>query len=260
MTGRLAGKKILITGGSSGIGRAIAQLAVAEGGQVAIAGAPNDHDDLRQTANDLGVVPLEGDLAQPKSCLHLFDTALKRLGDIDVLVNNAGFGYVESVLNMSVEQWDKLFAVNVRAMFILSKVFAEHISGQKKDSGVIVNTSSTNANHPEPGLAAYNASKSGVMGLTRTLALEFASLNIRVNAVLPGMTRTRQTHDLFQDDHFTKQYVAQIPLGRLAEPSDIAPSYIFLASDEARYITGTTITVDGGLTTGILWPSNSQDS
>jgi NAD(P)-dependent dehydrogenase (short-subunit alcohol dehydrogenase family) len=178
---------------------------------------------------------------------------IRRLGRIDILVSNAGFASLESALDASVEHWDRLYAVNLRGSFLLCQAFGQHVKA-RRGGGTIVITSSTNAVMPESRQAAYNASKAGLLSLTKTLALEFASLGIRVNAVLPGMTRTPQTAAVLGDERFARAYLPAIPAGRFAEPDDIAPAYVFLASDEARYITGVELAVDGGLTIGVRWP------
>jgi NAD(P)-dependent dehydrogenase (short-subunit alcohol dehydrogenase family) len=253
MSARLARKIALVTGASSGIGRAVAEAFAAEGASLALIAAPQDEPELQKVAHASEGIALVGDLGVPEIPQALVADVIRRLGRIDILVSNAGFASLESALDASVEHWDRLYAVNLRGSFLLCQAFGQHVKA-RRGGGTIVITSSTNAVMPESRQAAYNASKAGLLSLTKTLALEFASLGIRVNAVLPGMTRTPQTAAVLGDERFARAYLPAIPAGRFAEPDDIAPAYVFLASDEARYITGVELAVDGGLTIGVRWP------
>ncbi len=254
--GRLAGQQCVVTGASSGIGRAVAEAFAAEGGTLFLVAREADEDDLLATTASIGgpATGFVADLGDPAVPDRLVAEAVDRLSRSDVLVNNAGFADVVDVLDATAERWDRLMAVNLRATFLLSQAFARHVV-ERGGGGVIVNTASTNGIRPEPQLASYNASKAGVIALTQSLAIELARHGIRANAVLPGMVNTRQTADVLQDPSFKEAYQAGIPLGRIAEPADIAPAYVFLASDESRYVTGASIVVDGGLSIGISWPA-----
>ena len=256
MGARLAGRKCLVTGASSGIGRAVAKAFVAEGASVVLVARHSDASDLADVVSELGdqATSVSADLGDPAAADMLIAEAVMRLSGIDVLVNNAGFADVVDILDSTVERWDRLMAVNLRATFLLSQAFARQVIA-RTGGGAIVNTASTNAIRPEPQLASYNASKAGVIALTQSLAIELASHRIRANAVLPGMVATRQTADVLRDESFRRAYEAGIPLGRIAEPSEIAPAYVFLASDESRYVTGASLVVDGGLSVGIQWPA-----
>lgn len=253
---RLAGQKCVVTGASSGIGRAVAEAFIAEGASVLVVARDSDADDLGAVVAELGdaASAVVADLGDPSVVDELIAEAVARLVRVDVLVNNAGFADVVDVLDATAERWDRLMAVNLRATFLLSQAFARHVI-ERGGGGVIINTASTNGIRPEPQLASYNASKAGVIALTQSLAIELAKHGIRANAVLPGMVNTRQTADVLQDPSFKQAYQAGIPLGRIAEPADIAPAYVFLASDESRYVTGASIVVDGGLSVGISWPA-----
>lgn len=255
---RLADKTCLVTGASSGIGRAVATAFAREGARVLSVAKPEDKRDLDAAVESLpAVMAMSVDLGDPKAAVGVVEHALERFGQLDVLVNNAGFADVGPVTEVTLERWDRLLAVNLRSMLILSQGFARHVI-DRNGIGSIINTASTNAIRPEPLLAPYNVSKAGVIALTQSLALELGPHGIRANAVLPGMVATRQTASLLEDPSFASSYLAGIPLGFFAEPEDLAPTYVFLASDEARYITGSTIVVDGGLSIGIHWPDQAN--
>lgn len=246
----------MVTGASSGIGRAVAEAFADEGGSVFLVARTSDADDLDAVVAKLGepASAFVADVGDRSTADPLIAEAVARLAGVDVLVNNAGFADVVDILDASSDRWDRLMAVNLRATFLLSQAFARHAVA-RGGGGVIINTASTNAIRPEPQLAAYNTSKAGVVALTQSLAIELAQHGIRANAVLPGMVNTRQTADVLQDSSFRQAYQAGIPLGRVAEPADIAPAYVFLASDESRYVTGASIVIDGGLSVGISWPA-----
>lgn len=255
---RLADKVCVITGASSGIGRGVAEAFSREGARLFLVARPEDRSDLDTTINELPeAVGMTADLGELKAPAAILEKALANFGRIDVLVNNAGFADVVAADEMSSDRWDRLFNVNLRAMFLLSQGFAR-LAITRGGGGAIVNTASTNGIRPEPMLAAYNTSKAGVIALTQSLAIELGSKNIRVNAVLPGMIITRQTAPLLDDPTFATTYVAGIPLGKFGYPEDVAPAYVFLASDEARYVTGSSLVVDGGLSVGIHWPEQTN--
>jgi len=229
---------------------------VAEGGSVLGVARYSDAEDLDAVVAGLGAKgsAYVADLGDPSVAGKLIAKAVDQFGRVDVLVNNAGFADVVDIVDATAERWDRLMAVNLRATFLLSQAFARHVV-DRGGGGVIINTASTNGIRPEPQLASYNASKAGVIALTQSLAIELAKHRIRANAVLPGMVTTRQTTDVLRDPSFKQAYEAGIPLGWIAEPADIAPAYVFLASDESRYVTGASIVVDGGLSVGISWPA-----
>lgn len=255
---RLADRVCVVTGASSGIGAAIASAYADEGAKVIGVARPEDQSDLDRAMAALpSAVGVAVDLGDPQAAAGVIDQVIERFGRIDVLVNNAGFADVGPVTDVALDRWDRLLAVNLRSMLILSQGLARHAIASG-NGGSIINTASTNAIRPEPLLAAYNVSKAGVIALTKSLALELGRHGIRSNAVLPGMVRTRQTASLLDDPRFAPAYRAAIPLQRFADPTDLAPTYVFLASEDARYITGTTIVVDGGLTVGIRWPDEIQ--
>ncbi len=254
MSLRLEGKHCLVTGASSGIGRAVAVAFAEEGARLYLTAHPNDEEELAALAREIDAVAFKSqDLAVPDAATAIVTDALQTGQRVDVLVSHAGFAYVEDARDVSQEHWDRLMAVNVRTGFFLATAFAAHVE-ERGGGGAIVFTSSTNAFRPERSLAPYNASKAAISSLTQSLALDFAPLRIRVNAVLPGMAYTRQTAELFAATEFDHHFRRVIPLGRPAQPEELAPAYVFLASEEAGYITGACLPVDGGLSISIPWP------
>jgi NAD(P)-dependent dehydrogenase (short-subunit alcohol dehydrogenase family) len=253
---RLADRICVVTGASSGIGRAVALAFAAEGASLCLVASDADRVDLTAVVAEIGerATAVVADVGERSAVDGIIAGAVTRLGRVDVLVNNAGFADVVDVLDATPERWDRLMAVNLRATFLLSQAFARHVI-ERAGGGVIINTASTNGIRPEPQLAGYNASKAGVIALTQSLAIELARHGIRANAVLPGMVATRQTADVLRDPAIRRAYQGAIPLGRIADPEDVAPAYVFLASDESRYVTGASIIVDGGLSVGIRWPA-----
>lgn len=244
--GRLKGKKVLITGGDSGIGRAVAIAFAREGADIAVSYL-SEHVDAQETARWIRqagqtALLLPGDIADPRHCRILVESAGEAFGRIDVLVNNAAYQLAhESLEEISDEEWQKTFAVNMHAMFYLTKAALPFM----KEGGAILNTTSVNADMPSPALLAYAATKGAIQNFTGGLAQMLAEKDIRVNCVAPGPVWTPlipATLPAEQVRHFGKQY----PLGRPAQPRELAPAYVMLASDEASYISGATIAVTGG--------------
>lgn len=253
---RLKDKVALITGGAGGIGRATALRFAAEGAAVVV--ADMDEAGLNETASlvaDCGgrAVAVPGSVAVRTDVQRMVDAAMSGFGRLDILINNAGINRDAlavrvkdgEVKMMSDEQWDAVLSVNLKGTFICAQAAAVPMMAQK--FGRIVNTSSVGA-LGNIGQANYSASKAGVIGLTRTLALEWARYNITVNCVAPGATKTRMTAGI--PDNLRQSMLEKIPFRRMAEPDEIAAAHLFFASDDASYITGQVLFVDGGLTTG----------
>ncbi|MBI4659475.1 MAG: SDR family oxidoreductase [Verrucomicrobia bacterium] len=245
---RFENKSILVTGGSSGIGKATAERFAREGGRVLIfADRP---EELRQTANNfraegLDVIECPGNVAAAGDVDRAVAQAISAFGRIDVLVSNAGFVYNEPFLEISEEHWDRLMAVNLKGMFLFSQRVARQMRSQGS-GGVLLFTASVNGLSAETGLASYNVSKAGIILLMKTLALELAPHRIRANAVCPGIIDTPNTHDFIMRDPKWPQYARSIPWGRAGRPSEVAAAFAFLASDDAEYITGECLVIDGG--------------
>ncbi len=242
----LAEKTALITGGGTGIGRAIALAFAREGATVMLAGRRAEPlETVRSQAMELGgsAVVRTADVSSQPDAQALVDAAKAELGKIDVLVNNAGKTYDALILRMRWDALDEALAVNLKSVFYLSAAAGKVMLAQK--SGAIVNVASVVALTGNAGQSAYVAAKAGVIGLTKSLAQEFSSRHIRVNAIAPGFVESDMTSGL--PDAVKERYLARIPLGRFATPDEIAQVAVFLASDAAAYITGQVIAVDGGL-------------
>jgi NAD(P)-dependent dehydrogenase (short-subunit alcohol dehydrogenase family) len=253
----LQDKVALITGGGNGIGRATALRFAKEGARVVISDL--DEENLEKTRQDIKaaggeVVAVLGNVTQRQDVQQMVDTAVEQFGKLDILINNAGVNRDALTTRikdgearfMSDDKWDLVLDVNLKGTWLCSQLAAVPMIKQKY--GRIVNTSSIGA-LGNIGQANYAASKAGVIGLTKTLALEWARFNIAVNCVAPGATKTRMTAGI--PDKIMEVLLAKIPFRRLAEPEEIAAAHLFLASDQASYITGQVLFVDGGISVGV---------
>ena len=246
-SGRLAGRRAIITGGDSGIGAAVAIAFAREGADLVIAYLDED-DDARATkawVEKAGrkCVLVPGDMSTSDHCRHIVDKAAKELGGLDILVNNAAYQKVtQDFDDIEIADWDKTFQVNINAMFYITKFAVPHMIG----GGAIVNTSSVNAKHPMPSLLAYSATKAAIANFTVGLSQSLAKKNIRVNAVLPGPIWTPFIPAGMEESQI-KSFGSNTPMGRPGQPAELAPSYVMLASDESSYTTGAMIVVAGGM-------------
>jgi 3-oxoacyl-[acyl-carrier protein] reductase len=242
MTGRLAGKASIVTGAASGIGRASAELFAAEGARVLAVDRPGA--DL--TFADKAIETLGVDLAAADAPSQVIGKALQAFGRLDILYNNAGIGSNALAAQMTDDAWDLVQDVNLKAVFRLCREAIPHLVASP--AGRIISTASVMANGTDYGLAAYCASKAGVVGLMRTLALELGKHGVTANAVLPGAIRTGMTARSFADPGVAEIWAKKSVLRRLGEPIDVARVALFLASEDAGFVTGQAIAADGGMT------------
>lgn len=243
---RLEGKKTLITGGDSGIGRAVALAFAREGADVAISYLSEDGDarDIKRDIEDCGrqCLLLPGDIADAAHCRDIIARTVEAFGRIDVLVNNAAHqGYFEAIEDIPDEEWEKTMAVNISAMFYLTKAAVPHM----KPGSSIINTASKQADEPSPELLAYAVTKGAIQNFSAGLAQLLAKKGIRANTVAPGPVWTPLGPATLPASNVA-EFGKQVPFGRPAQPAELAPPYVLLASDEASYISGATIAVTGG--------------
>ncbi|HEX8950622.1 MAG TPA: 3-oxoacyl-[acyl-carrier-protein] reductase [Polyangia bacterium] len=243
---RFSGKVALITGGARGIGRATAQAFAAEGARVIVADVDADAAEATARALGGGAIGLGLDVADPQSVKSVVATALSRAERIDVLVNNAGITRDASLLKTSDEAWDAVIGVNLTGTFYMTREVAPHMVA--RGSGAIINASSVVGIYGNFGQSNYVATKAGVIGMTRVWARELGRKGVRVNAIAPGFIATDMTAKMPED--VLEGMKKKTPLGRLGVPEDVARAYVFLASDEASFINGQVLGVDGGLVAG----------
>ncbi len=243
-----SGRVVLITGGSKGIGRAVAQRFVEEKAKIVILHYDPDDSASDETLNILTQQGIEAeghkvDVSSYGDVVTLFKEILARFGKVDVLVNNAGITRDNLLMRMSEKEWDAVLSVNLKSVFNCTQAVIRGMIKQR--GGRIVNISSVAGQIGNPGQVNYAASKAGVMGFTKTVAREVAARGITVNAVAPGFINTEMTDVL--PEKVKEAFLQQIPLGTAGEPEDVAEAVYWLCSDAARYITGQTIHVNGGL-------------
>ena len=234
----LEGKTALVTGASKGIGRAIAEE-LARAGASVVVGYRSGKDEAEELATAIGGRAVQADVSSPDDARRLVEEA----GDVDVLVNNAGLTRDGLLARMSDDDWDTVIATNLSSIFYTCRAVTRPM--MKKRAGSIVNISSVVGVHGNWGQTNYAASKAGIIGFTKSLARELGSRNVRANVVAPGYVKTQLTEVL--PEEATKAMIANTPLGRVAEPAEVAGAVRFLASDAAAFITGEVLLVDGGL-------------
>lgn len=243
----LTGKVAIVTGGGKGIGRAIA-LGLAEAG-AAVVVAARTSSEIESVAKEIEARKGRGkavatDLMQSEQIQALVDATVASFDAVDILVNNAARSFFRPLIDLREDGFDKIFDTNVKGMFLLSRAAAKIM--MRQGGGRIVNITSVAAERGGPMMGVYNASKAAVRMLTMCMATEWASMNVLVNAVGPGMTRTQFSQPIWANPEMERQLISRIPLARLAEPEDIVGAVLFLCSEEAGFITGQTIYVDGG--------------
>ena len=254
---RLAGKSAIITGGGRGIGRATALMFAREGADVLVPDL--DIAGSEATAKEIQAlgrkgVPMQMDVTRMAEIQRMVDTAIREFGKIDILVNNAGITLVRDPLQLTEADWDRTLDLNLKAAFFCAQAVAREMVKQQR--GVILNAASISGRAGKPLMADYCASKFGMIGITQSLAMALAKHGVRVNAVAPGIVDTDMWVSIDQEwsslegkptGTMKQSRVANIPLGRIETPEDVAKVYTFLASDDAAYITGQTVNVCGGL-------------
>lgn len=244
----LSGKRVLITGGASGIGAATAARFLEEGSVVCV--LDRDVPGLKQIQTLLSKLAgtVNADVSNLKQVQAAFADAVRMMGGVDVLVNNAGISIRHNFLDITSQEWDKVISVNLTGVFYMAQTAARHM--WERGSGVILQTASTNGLVGQPYYADYNATKAGVIELTKSMALELAP-KVRVCAVAPGYVLTPMQRAEYTDE-MLEELNRKIPLGRHAQPEEIAALFAFLASDDAAYMTGQVYTIDGAETAGGL--------
>jgi len=245
-SGRLAGKAALVTGGDSGIGRAVCIAFAREGADVAIAYL-DEHDDARETARHVEAAGrrallLPGDITDRAHCREIVEKTVGAFGRLDVLVNNAAYQMThETIEEITDDEWDRTFDTNIGAMFRITRAAVAHM----KPGAAIVNTASINADKPRPTLLAYAATKGAIQNFTGGLAQLLASRGIRANCVAPGPIWTPLIPSTMPPDD-VREFGKAVPMKRPGQPAELAAAYVLLASDESSYTSGATLAVTGG--------------
>ncbi|ANK94729.1 MULTISPECIES: SDR family oxidoreductase [Rhizobium] len=243
---RLKGKRAIITGGDSGIGRAVAIAYAREGADLLISYLDEDEDadETKRLVEQAGrkAVLVSGDIQDPAHCRQIVETAIKELGGIDILVNNAAHqASFKSIDEISDEEWELTFKVNIHAMFYLTKAAVAHM----KPGSAIINTASINSDNPNPTLLAYATTKGAIQNFTAGLAQLLAEKGIRANAVAPGPIWTPLIPSTLPEDSVSN-FGKQVPMKRPGQPAELATAYVMLADPLSSYVSGTTIAVTGG--------------
>lgn len=254
----IKGKNVLITGATSGIGEAIALRFAKEGANIAI----NYRKDLEKAEKTQEKIdrmcsqvqgcggkelPVQADVSREEEVIEMCARVIDKLGSFDILINNAGIQIPEASHEVKTENFDKVLDVNLRGAYFCAREAIKHFLDRKSE-GIIINVSSVHEIIPRPEYLSYSISKGGMGSMTKTLALEYARRQIRVNAIAPGATITSINDDWLDDPEKRQEMEEAIPMGRIGNPEEMAAAAVFLASDEAKYITGQTLFIDGGLT------------
>jgi 3-oxoacyl-[acyl-carrier protein] reductase len=245
---KLEGKKAIVTGGSRGIGRAIALMYAKEGADVLVNYHSNDAaaKDTVAEIEKLGRkgVAVAADVADYTSAQNMVDECVKQLGGVDIVVNNAGVSKPSMLLKMKEEDWDAIIGIHLKAAFNTTQAAGRYM--KEKKYGKIINVISTAGIFGTIGQINYASAKAGIIGFTKSASRELGRYGINVNVICPGITKTEMTGKLQTDEKLRKIYEGRIQLGRFAEPEEVAPAFVFLASDDASYITAQVLGVDGG--------------
>lgn len=250
MNDRFAGKTVLVTGAGSGIGRAAAVAFAAEGGHIVVSDVDDAHGEetvalLRKSGAQAEFV--HADVSRAADCAAMVEQALRRFGRLDVAFNNAGINLaVAPIAEVDEAQWQRIVGINLTGVFLSMKY--EIPAMKQSGGGRIVNTASVGGLIGTAGVTAYCATKHGVVGLTKSAALDHIQDGIRINAICPGGTRTAMLAEWFKHPEVERAALSQTPIGRMADPSEIARAVLFLASDESSFMVGHALVADGGLT------------
>ncbi|WP_157014670.1 SDR family NAD(P)-dependent oxidoreductase [Mesorhizobium xinjiangense] len=244
----LTGRKAIVTGASRGLGQAIAETLATAGADVAVTAREKvslDETCRRIEASGVRAEPLALDVRDVTACGEAIDTATTALGGIDIIVNNAGYEEVRPSLEVDEALWERIVSTNLKGAFFCAQAAARQMCQQERP-GAIINLCSLTSYVGIPTAVPYGSSKTGLLGMTRALAAEWAPYDIRVNAIAPGYFRTAMTDGFYQDEDWQTSMLAKIPQKRFGQMQDLAGAVLFLASDASAYVTGHCIPVDGG--------------
>lgn len=245
---KLQGKNAVVTGGGRGVGRAISIAFASEGANVVVnyAGNQKAADEVVEIIKGLGrnAVAVKGDVSQEEDAKKIIETCVENFGSIHILTNNAGVSKPGMMHKMSVETWDEVVNIQMRGPWLCTKAASKYFMDQ--NYGKIINVTSVAGIVGTIGQINYSAAKGGVVSMTKSMARELAKYNVTANVISLGIVTTEMTHTISTDDKLKEIYTKRILLGKYAEPEDVAPAFVFLASDDSRYITGQLLCVDGG--------------